>query len=219
MQKFFKYIINLSLILVIIYSLLPFAERGKNSYDNMKTYQQAHEEKEELKITRYIDWIRVEGTKIDYPVVWKEGNNSYYLSHDIYGNENSHGAIFYDGGRVPYSDHVTVLYGHCMRDKSMFATLHNFRENKDKFKESKAIIESKDGSDKIYKPLAVYVTNDNFYYSKLHNMTLDDCIKTIRDNSKYYIDQPYNEESDILVLMTCSYENEGDRLLVFYISE
>lgn len=219
MQKFFKCIINLSLILVIIYSLLPFVERGKNSYDNYKIYKQAQEEKKEFKETKDMDWIIVEGTKINYPVVWKNQNNSYYLTHDIYGNKSNHGAIFYDGGKVPYSSHVTVLYGHCMRDKSMFATLHNFRKSKKDFVISSATIERTDGTVKRYKPLAVYVTNDNFYYTKLQNMSLEECMSTIRNNSKYFITQEYDVNSEIIVLMTCSYENEGDRLLVFYISE
>jgi hypothetical protein len=50
-------------------------------------------------------------------------------------------------------------------------------------------------------------------------MNFDDAIDTIRNNSKYFIEPQYNEESDIIALMTCSYENEGDRLFVFYISE
>ena len=41
----------------------------------------------------------------------------------------------------------------------------------------------------------------------------------IQQYTKYDIDAEYDEDAEIIVLMTCSYENEGDRLFVFYISE
>lgn len=219
MEKVLKWFINIILIIIIIYYLYPIGEKAVNSYENKQTYKQALEEKEELKETKDSDWIIIPGTNINYPIMWKEQDNSYYLSHDIYGNESSHGAIFYDGSREPYSEHVTILYGHCMIDKSMFATLHYFREDESKFRESELTIERKDGSVNKYKPLGVYVTNDNFFYTKLHKMSLDEGVQMIQENSKYDIDAEYDEDAEIIVLMTCSYENEGDRLFVFYISE
>lgn len=218
-MKIFKFIINMFLIFILVYNLFPIVKKGYHTYENKQTYEKAIEEKEELKEERGSDWIRIPGTNINYPVMWKENDNSYYLSHDIYGNESTHGTIFYDGSREPYSDHVIVLYGHCMRDKSMFATLHYFRDDENKFRESELIIERKDGVNKKYKPLGVYVTNENFFYTKLHKMSLDESVKTIQEHSKYNINVEYSQDAEIIVLMTCSYENEGDRLFVFYISE
>lgn len=218
-MKIFKFIINMFLVFVLVYNLFPIVKKGYHTYENKQTYEKAIEEKEELKEERGSDWIRIPGTNINYPVMWKENDNSYYLSHDIYGNESTHGTIFYDGSREPYSDHVTVLYGHCMRDKSMFATLHYFRDDENKFRESELIIERKEDDNKKYKPLGVYVTNENFFYTKLHKMSLDESVKIIQEHSKYNINVEYSQDAEIIVLMTCSYENEGDRLFVFYISE
>lgn len=218
-MKIFKFIINMFLIFILVYNLFPIVKKGYHTYENKQTYEKAIEEKEELKEERGSDWIRIPGTNVNYPVMWKENDNSYYLSHDIYGNESTHGTIFYDGSREPYSDHVTVLYGHCMRDKSMFATLHYFRDDENKFRESELIIEREEGVNKKYKPLGVYVTNENFFYMKLHKMSLDESVKTIQEHSKYNINVEYSQDAEIIVLMTCSYENEGDRLFVFYISE
>ena len=199
--------------------MYPIGEMAYDSYQNNKSYKQAAKEKELLLDTKDFDWITVENTKINYPVAWKENNNFYYLSHDIYDNENSHGAIFYEGSREPFSSHATILYGHCMRDKSMFATLHYLKEDEQRFRDSSMTIECKDGSVRKYKPLGLYVTNNDFYYSKLHKLTIDECVQKINDTSMYNIDAEYNKDSDIIVLMTCSYENKGDRLFVFYISE
>lgn len=192
---------------------------GFESYKNYKAYKQSLEEKEEIMKTKDMDWITVSNTKVNYPVAWKANDNFYYLSHDIYDNETVHGAIFYEGSRAPFSSHTTILYGHCMRDKSMFATLHYFREDESKFRESEVTIETKEGEIKKFKPLGLYVTNKNFFYSKLHTMTLDEAVAIIKENSRYDININYNENSKIIVLMTCSYEHEGDRLFCFYISE
>lgn len=73
-------------------------------------------------------WIRVPGTVIDYPVAQHEGDEQeYYLHHDLYGDPQFVGCVF---SQVPnakdFSDPVTVLYGHNMKNGSMFAELHSF---------------------------------------------------------------------------------------------
>ena len=42
-------------------------------------------------------WIRIPGTDIDYPVLQREGDNSYYLNHTLEGKERPEGAIFTEG--------------------------------------------------------------------------------------------------------------------------
>ena len=217
MRKLFKHLINIILVVVIIVYSLPIIEIIQDSYHSYKLYKEAIIEKESLLNT--FDWITIKNTKVNYPVAWKDRDNFYYLSHDIYDNETNHGAIFYEGSRKPFSSHTTILYGHCMRDKSMFATLHYLREDETKFRESNVVIERFDGSIKKFKPLGLYVTNNNFFYTKLCNMSLDEGIQIIQENSKYKIDVDYEQTDEILVLMTCSYEHEGDRLFCFYISE
>ena len=220
MEKILRWTINIILVCVIIHFCKPIVNKGIESYENKKVYEQAIEEKEQLvREEKSHDWITVSGTKINYPVAYKEMDNGYYLGHDIYGNESAHGSIFYDGSREPFSSHTTILYGHCMKDKSMFATLHYFREDESKFRESEVTIETKKGEIKKFEPLGLYVTNENFFYAKLHTMTLDEAMATIKENSRYDINVNYNENSKIIVLMTCSYEHEGDRLFCFYISE
>ena len=217
MRKTFKWIVNIILVIIIIIYSKPIIDVIQDSYQSHKAYKEAAAEKE-LLLNKF-DWITITNTKINYPVAWKEKDNFYYLSHDIYDKESSHGAIFYEGTREPFSSHVTIIYGHCMRDKSMFATLHYLREDENKFRESSVLIERTDGTVKKYKPLGLYVTNNNFYYTKLCNMSLGEGIQTIQDNSKYFIPTLYDRNDEILVLMTCSYEHEGDKLFVFYISE
>ena len=75
-------------------------------------------------------WIRVPGTKIDYPVVQGAGlEDSYYLTHDIYQDENIYGAIFIENSnRLDFTSPNTIIYGHHMKDGSMFGDLTQFEE-------------------------------------------------------------------------------------------
>ena len=70
-----------------------------------------------------IAWIQIEGTEISYPVV-KGTDNSYYLKHTFEGKSNIAGAIFVDSAnRSDFEDCNTIIYGHNMKNGSMFGTL------------------------------------------------------------------------------------------------
>ena len=74
-----------------------------------------------------VGWIILEGTPINYPVV--QGDDNYhYLDHLFNGTRNPSGAIFVDSYNLPdFVDDNTVIYGHHMRDGSMFAALERYR--------------------------------------------------------------------------------------------
>lgn len=81
-------------------------------------------------------WLRVPGTKIDYPVVQSltEADN-YYLTHDVYQDENIYGAVFIEKSNLSdFTNPNTIIYGHHMTDGSMFGDLTRF-EDPDFFEE------------------------------------------------------------------------------------
>ena len=75
-----------------------------------------------------IGYVYSPGTPISYPIAY-DGNNEYYLHHDLYGNYSEYGTIFLDA-RVPsdFSGQNNVLYGHHMADGSMFASISNYKQ-------------------------------------------------------------------------------------------
>ena len=74
-----------------------------------------------------VAWIQIPGVEISYPVA-KGQDNSYYLSHLITGEYSKSGSIFVDyHNQVDFSDENTIIYGHNMRDGSMFAALDKYR--------------------------------------------------------------------------------------------
>ena len=75
----------------------------------------------------YQFWLSVPGTEIDYPVVRHE-DNEYYLNHNFYQEQHISGCVFADSSAVPLAVDNTVLYGHNMKDGSMFADLKKYGE-------------------------------------------------------------------------------------------
>ena len=73
-----------------------------------------------------VGWIYSEGTQINYPVLRGDSNETY-LYHMINGEYNSSGSIFMDFRCNPdLSDFNTIIYGHHMKNGSMFASLHQY---------------------------------------------------------------------------------------------
>jgi sortase B len=104
-------------------------------------------------------WIRLPGTNIDYPVA-AAADDEYYVSHSFDGTENRSGAIFLDKDNRPdFSDGNTIIYGHNMKDGSMFAALHEY-ENEAFFLEHPDIfIYTPDGSVRRYVVFSAYVAD------------------------------------------------------------
>lgn len=74
-------------------------------------------------------WIYIPGTEVDYPVLQHPTDNSYYLNHNIDGSSGYPGCIYTENVNTKtFEDPNTVLYGHDMKDGSMFASLHNYRD-------------------------------------------------------------------------------------------
>lgn len=78
-----------------------------------------------------IGWIQIEGTEISYPVV-KGTDNAYYLKHTFEKNANGAGAIFVDyTNSSDFQDCNTLIYGHNMKNGSMFGTLRKHFKDKE----------------------------------------------------------------------------------------
>lgn len=75
-----------------------------------------------------IGWLYSEGTKIDYPVLQTD-DNSYYMNHLFSGETNASGSLFADyRNNGNFSDKNTVIYGHHMRNGTMFGSIEAYRE-------------------------------------------------------------------------------------------
>lgn len=85
-------------------------------------------------------WLKIDGTDIDYPVVFREGDNSYYLRRNISGEYDRNGSLFIeDYNKTDYNDPVTIIYGHHMSSGAMFGKLQEIYTNPETFETHKKI--------------------------------------------------------------------------------
>ena len=76
-------------------------------------------------------WITIPDTKIDYPIVQHATSNEYYLNYNLDGSKGYPGCIYTENyNSKDFSDFQTVIYGHNMKNGSMFAHLHKFEDAK-----------------------------------------------------------------------------------------
>ena len=74
-----------------------------------------------------VAWVSIPNTPVDYAVVQGKDNN-YYLTHDALKRRSSGGSIVLDSKlKKDFSSSDSILYGHQMRDKSMFGSLARYR--------------------------------------------------------------------------------------------
>lgn len=100
-------------------------DSNKNRMDENKTDAPVTVDFQSLKTinSEIVGWIYMEGTKISYPIVQGK-DNSFYLNHTVDGSDNASGAIFLDCNNKPdFSDPNSILYGHNMKNGSMFRKL------------------------------------------------------------------------------------------------
>ena len=114
-----------------------------------------------------VGWIKVEGTKVNYPVV-QSTDNDYYLSHAFNKTANQGGWIFADY-RVNFKDFGknTIIYGHNMNNKTMFGSIPNMLYNSYLSNSSNYYIKmSTPTSNSVWKVFSIYTVDPQTYYLK-----------------------------------------------------
>ncbi len=78
-----------------------------------------------------IGWIFFENESISYPIMYAAHDNDKYLHTTLAGTYNSAGSIFMDGESTPdFTDPHTLIYGHNLRNLTMFGRLRYYRNTK-----------------------------------------------------------------------------------------
>ncbi len=73
-------------------------------------------------------WIAIPGTVVDYPLMQTK-DNSTYLTTAWDGSYNAAGSIFLERrSSADFSDFNTIVYGHYMKNGTMFGALHQFKD-------------------------------------------------------------------------------------------
>lgn len=158
-------------------------------------------------------WLTVPGTNVDYPFVQGK-DNGYYLRRDIDGNDAAAGTIFMDSRCArDFTSRNTILYGHHMKNSSMFGTLKAFND--------KSFYEN-NRQGVIYLPrstltleIFAYMVIDPSTEKEIYNPALSDTyFDCVQQNAKHYRDIGITTEDRIVTLSTCAYEFDNARMVL-----
>ena len=106
-------------------------------------------------------YIYIPNTNIDYPILQHESDNSYYLNYNIDGTKGYPGCIYTEKeNEKDFTDSNTVIYGHNMKNGSMFHDIHLF-ENKEFFEENPYVYIYTPERVLQYEIFAVYTASDD----------------------------------------------------------
>ena len=157
-------------------------------------------------------WLTVPGTQIDYPFV-QAADNDFYLRRDFNGAYALAGTLFMDYRCVKdFTSPNTIIYGHHMRNGSMFGTMKKFRD-KDFFAANRTAV--------IYLPDKTY-TVDLFAFmvvrsddAILYDHEPDDgFLAYVEQNARHYRDIGATIDDRFVTLSTCAYEFDNARMVL-----
>ena len=166
-------------------------------------------------------WIYIPDTEVNYPVLQHRKDDTYYLNHNLDGTEGYPGVIYSEScNSTDFEDLVTVLYGHNMKDGSMFGGLKEFQD-KEYFDSHPYIYVYTEDRLLAYEIVAAYTYTDE------HLLKNDD-ISTPSNYVKYLADMATNarkngiwkgginlqSDDNMLALSTCVSGQRENRFLI-----
>lgn len=164
----------------------------------------------------YICWLSLPGTPIDYPVVQCD-NNKTYLNHLFDGTRNASGTLFIDYRNLPdFQDPNTLIYGHHMRNGTMFGTLPHF----DKPGYAAAhpyLLVITPHSLLLVETFAGYVTSSDDHCYDIAISDAEDLLhfeKTAQRKSSFTMPMDFSPADRLLTLSTCAYAFENARYIL-----
>lgn len=164
-----------------------------------------------------VAWITIPDTEIDYPVL-STTDNEFYISHGMDRKEHKSGAIFIDANNLPdFSDQNTVIYGHNMKDGSMFAALHSYEKQEFLDTHPYVFLYTPDGTEHVYQIFAAHDTHesgDTYILRFAGAPQFLEYIRTMQGLSPVKTDTEITATDDIITLSTCILGQETQRYVL-----
>ena len=167
-----------------------------------------------------VGWILIPGTEINYPVMQTPEWVNYYLYRDFYGQDSKHGSLYVDEmANVKRPSANLTIYGHKMKDGSMFAGLLDYKD--EAFYKANPYIDFntiyKNGT---YEILSVFITTANeggFPYHLFVDGTEEEFnafVAKCKELSLYDtgVDAEYGDK--LITLSTCEHNVSNGRFVV-----
>lgn len=167
-------------------------------------------------------WIRINDTCVDYPIVQRAGQNSYYHRRDFLGNSSWNGCIYTeDHNALDFNDKVTVVYGHNIYSGKMFGDLINYTDPAYFKKNSEMTVYLPDCEKKYELYAAIVFDNRHLLYYNDYDdpVQFNELIGTLSDtNLTSVIADGVTVDGDdrLVILSTCYYNQKDKRFLVVW---
>lgn len=163
-----------------------------------------------------IGWIKVDGTRIDYPLL-QHDDNEYYLHMNIENKKSKRGCVYIDyRNNSELTDKNTLIYAHNMKDGSMFRDLVSYKK-RSFFDSHRTIHISNIYEEGLWEVFSVYVVDADketidIDYSKEGSFI--NAMDGFKKRSMFKTNTTIESGDRIATLVTCSYETSNSRTIV-----
>lgn len=166
-------------------------------------------------------WLYIPNTNIDYPILQHPEEPDYYLRRDTKGNSATAGCIFTQYyNHKDFNDNNTVIYGHNMKNGTMFKTLHYY-EDSEFFADNPYVYIYMENETRVYQVFAAYEFSDvhlllsyNMDNDTTFGKYLEDLKKLNGSNDNFNWDIGVTSDDKIITLSTCVANKASNRYLV-----
>lgn len=172
----------------------------------------------------YVGWLCIDNTTINYPVMKRQDCLDYYLDHNFYKEKSTYG--------VPYLPNICelglndnlLIYGHNMKNGSMFAPLKGYRKS-DFYDKHKFIRFDTFKEETIFEVIgawlipnvAVETEKVNEFYTLLFPQNEEEFVfvwESIKNQLFLKTDEELSVDNRLLALVTCDYTFNDSRIIV-----
>lgn len=151
-----------------------------------------------------VGWITIDDTNIDYPIVQNKDDNEYFLHRDINGEKNSAGSIYLDSNHEMNEIGLHVIYGHHMKNGTMFKDIVKFR-NSDYMQQHQNIKVWTNEKELTLKPVYCYAGAADGSYRNFFDSTSE-----LQEFLKEKTGEDVSSDN-VFVFITCSYGSADER--------
>ncbi|MHA7967304.1 sortase domain-containing protein [Paenibacillus sp. CAU 1782] len=170
-----------------------------------------------------VGWLKIDGTRIEYPVMQNLQDADYYLNHDFDKRENKSGLPFLDEHSQTNGTGISLIHGHHMKSGWMFKDLMKYKKESF-YKEHSTFQFSTLYEKQEYEIIAVILSqvyrksDDVFKYYQIENVSTPDefdlYVQSIKQLALYDTGVTAQFGDTLMVLSTCEYSTKNGRLAV-----
>lgn len=164
-----------------------------------------------------VGWLELEGTKLNNPIL-QAPDNDFYLTHNYKGDYSRAGSVFMDfRNDVSNLGKHTIIYGHVMRDNSMFGGLSKYAD--ETYAKENRVLNFETLYDEYeLHVFAAYETTTRFYYldTEFEGKAFGEFIQDIKARSRIDTGVDISVHDQIVTLSTCTTSDDDDERFVVH---